>query len=199
MWGILYGSLLGPIIFEACCQLEIKAADMQNTDPEKDLNLPYPAVPVKELPRVEGAEVTLDSVEIGTAARVCAATTSINAHCPHRQLEIACIADSPQLYEQDMRTNVLKYQRVQEPVPSPYIVDDIPADSSAQKSPPSNGVYATPAPYSHKAPNAPSGSAQQYPMTVPTGYSMVSGGASTYEPPSTIMDRQPYFPQHESP
>lgn len=97
---------------------------------------------------------------------------------------------------------MLKYQRVQEPVPSPYIVDDIPAAASSRKSPtpPANGVYATPAPYSPTAPATSSTSAQQYPISVPTGYSMVNGGTSTYEPPSTIIDRQPYYPQqHESP
>lgn len=78
LWGLMYASLLGPIIFEAACQLEIKCAEMQNSEPDKELDLPYPAVAVKELP-FTAHDVSPDQIEIGTAARV-------GSFTPHRAL-----------------------------------------------------------------------------------------------------------------
>jgi Kef-type K+ transport system membrane component KefB len=165
LWGLLYGSLLGPAMFEAACQLEIKTAEMQNTDPERELDLPYPAVSVKELPH---ETVGLESVEVGTPAK-------------------------------DMRANVLKYQRVAEPAPSPYT--QVPDN---QPYAPPQYTDVAPAPYApYVANGAPAyteyASAPQYPQNVPAGYSLVVPNAQTFEPPSTIIDRQNFYPQKSSP
>lgn len=93
---------------------------------------------------------------------------------------------------------MLKYQRVQEPAPSPYIIsDDVPIMlPRTSPTPPTDGVYPTPAPYTHTPPL--SLSSERYPKSVPAGYSMVSG-SSSFEPASTMIDRQPYYPQQASP
>jgi len=161
LWGLLYASLLGPAMFEAACQLEIKTAEMQNTDPERELDLPYPAVAVKELPH---ETVGLESVEVGTPAK-------------------------------DMRANVLKYQRVAEPAPSPYTQIQ---NNQPYASPEYTDV--APAPYVPYAVNGASAYSEyagppHYPQNVPHGYSLVVPNTQTFEPPSTIIDRQDFYPQ----